>query len=386
MRLAINAASAQIGGAVTYLRNMLPVLARAVASDDCGKILVWARPTLLEGLDILGVETLDPGSAVDALGATGIARRMWFDQWGLARRLRQQCADVLFSSANIGTLRCPVPQVLLVRNPVFFEPLLFERLRSATARARYIAERELILASVRVADRVLFPTRAMLDMVARHAGGPRSTWRVAPYGARHDLFRPRALGSTSSRPFTLLHVSTYYEHKNIGTLLTAMDRLERQSPGQYRLRMTAGFANVPAGPWKPALAEDRERYDHLERRGIALDVGSSSYGSLPDLYRSADVFVFPSYTESFGHPLVEAMASGLPVVAADVPVNREMCGDAAVYFAPFDASACADAVARVALDHSLAAQLRDRGLHRAAQFTWERHVESLWSAIRETLA
>jgi glycosyltransferase involved in cell wall biosynthesis len=386
MRLAINAVSAQMGGAVTYLRNVLPVLARTVASRDKGRILLWARPELASGLNAPGIEVRSPGAAADALGAVGIGRRIWFDQWELPRRLRREHVDALFSSANIGSLRSPVPQLLLVRNPIFFEPILLDRLGSLAMRVRYAAERRLIIASIRASQVVFFPTRAMLDMVAAYAGGPPSNWRVAPYGARHDLFHPVPGAAKASKPVSLLHVSHYCDQKNIGTLLAAVQRLENRAPGRYHLRLTAGLSDLRPGPRLPSLAVDQERYLRLERCGAVLDWGSRSYASLPDLYRSADLFVFPSYSESFGHPLVEAMASGLPIVAADVAVNREMCADAAIYFPAFDAVACAEAIERVTKDGALAAQLRQQGLQRAAQFTWERHVEVLWSAIGEMLA
>jgi glycosyltransferase involved in cell wall biosynthesis len=293
---------------------------------------------------------------------------------------------VLFSSANIGSLRCPIPQVLLVRNTIYFDPYIRDRVRSPWARARTLAERRLVVASVLAADVVLFPSQAMLDLVAIDTGGPRSSWHVAPYGARRDLFKPTPGAAKASHPVTVLHVSHYCEQKNIGTLLQAMSCLESSSPGQYRLRMTAGMRDLRPGSRWPSLTEDLRRYTQLEAQGVALDLGSRPYSSLPDLYRSADVFVFPSYTESFGHPLVEAMASGVPVVAADVPVNREMCGDAALYFPPFDAAACAEVIARVVEDSELARQLGERGLGRAEQFTWERHVEALWSAIEEVVS
>ncbi len=177
-------------------------------------------------------------------------------------------------------------------------------------------------------------------------------------------------------------MSVYYDQKNLGTLFSALERLQTQEPGTYRLRTTSGLRSVRAGPIHPNLEAERDASLRLERDGVVEDLGGQSYETLPDLYRAADIFVFPSYTESFGHPLVEAMASGLPVVAADVPVNREMCGDAAVYFSPFDADACAQAIARVSADATLAARLRAAGLARARDFTWERHVAVLWSAFR----
>jgi glycosyltransferase involved in cell wall biosynthesis len=383
MTLAINAVSAQMGGGVTYLRNLLPLLAGTAASHDGGPILLWAPKELASAVDSPGIDPRDPGRAADASGPMGVARRLWFDQATFPKRLRSERVDALFSSANFGVLRCPVPQVLLVCNPIYFDPHYIERMRSTVARLRTLAERRLSVASIRVADVVLFPSKAMLDLAAVATGGPRPNWRVTPFGSQPGLFSPRSDPTRSSRQIKVLHVSHYCDQKNVGTLLRAMACLEQQSAGRYLLHLTAGLAELRAGPRLPSLKEDMELYRELERRGAALDLGGCSHGTMPELYRSADVFVFPSYTESFGFPLVEAMSSGVPIAAADVPINREMCGDAAVYFPPFDAEACARAIERVANDAEMSARMRERGLQRARQFTWTRHVEDLWDAIRE---
>ncbi|MGA2449158.1 MAG: glycosyltransferase family 1 protein [Polyangiaceae bacterium] len=383
MTLAIHAASAQMGGAMTYLRNILPLMAGSAASQNASRILLWAQHELQSVVDSPAIDRRDPGGASDTSTPLGIGRRIWFDQSSLPKQLRAERVDVLFSSANFGVLRCPVPQVLLVCNTIYFEPRFTERMRSPLLRLRTMAERQLVIASIRAADVVLFPSRAMMDLTAVATGGPRPTWHVAPFGAQPGLFSPRCGPRSFSSPTRVLHVSHYSEQKNIGTLLRAMTSLEQRSRGRYFLQLTAGMAERRPGARLPSLSEDVALYRQLERRGAALDLGQRSYGALPDLYRSADVFVFPSYTESFGFPLVEAMSSGVPIVAADVPIHREMCGEAAVYFPAFDAEACARAIERVANDAELSAQMRDRGLRRAGEFTWSRHVESLWDAVRE---
>jgi glycosyltransferase involved in cell wall biosynthesis len=382
VRLAINATSAHMGGAVTYLRSVLPELARRMAAAGEGRTLLWAPRGALGDTAVPGLESRDPGGAANANGLGGIGRRLWFDQVELPRRLREDRADALYSSANFGTLRPGVRQALLIRNPVYFDPLIFERIHAPRIRAQYRLQRELALASIRAADVVLFPTRAMQDMVTAFTGRVLGDWRVAPYGARRDLFRPADGRPARTGPAELLHVSLYCDHKNVRTLLAALERLEARRPGGHRLRLTAGFGSIEPGPLYPDLAGDREAFARLAARGVAQDVERRAYASLPELYRSSDVFVFPSYTESFGHPLVEAMASGLPVVAADVPVNREMCGDAALYFRTFDPDDFAATIERVTGDAALYARLREEGLARAREFTWERHVDVLWSALR----
>jgi alpha-1,3-rhamnosyl/mannosyltransferase len=100
-------------------------------------------------------------------------------------------------------------------------------------------------------------------------------------------------------------------------------------------------------------------------------------GYVPDddlaaLYSGADVFVFPSIHEGFGLPVIEAMACGAPVICSDRSALPEITDGAAILVDPGDRAALTRAIARVLDDHSLQAQLRARGLARAAAFTWER--------------
>src|SRR5690606_25403891 len=109
---------------------------------------------------------------------------------------------------------------------------------------------------------------------------------------------------------------------------------------------------------------DTAEYDALVRRtgelGVRqnwVELGYVPYPELGHPSELADLYVFPSFTESFGHSLVEAMACGLPVVASGMPVNREVCGDAGVYFDTFDAADCANKIAAVLTDASKAEDL-----------------------------
>jgi glycosyltransferase involved in cell wall biosynthesis len=89
------------------------------------------------------------------------------------------------------------------------------------------------------------------------------------------------------------------------------------------------------------------------------------------------IYVTPAYIETFAHPLVEAMASGLPVVASDLAVHREICGEAAVYFPRFSAEGLAETVARIARSRENLRGMVSVGRERSLQFSWKRHVEEI---------
>ncbi len=382
MRVAINATSAKMGGAATYLFNLLPQLVRQLEGDRESSIVVWTGPDVgrLSGLHRRVEVRTHEGAA------NGGLRRLLFDQLELPRALRRGAFDVLFSSANLGPLRSPCRQVLLVRNPIYFSPEYERRMVNRRVKLRLRFQRWLTLRAIEGADQVLFPTRAMMTMVASYIPGPRANWSVAPYGVRHDLFSPppsRDEGRDRPSMVQLLHVSHYCDQKDLGTLLRALALLDQRHPGKYHLTLTAGLEGLrdQSNPHCPSLAEDRRLLRRLDSRGVVTDLGAVPYEALPERYRRADLFVFPSYTESFGHPLVEAMASGLPVLAADVPVNREMCGDAAAFFPTFDSRALAELIEGLTTRRASLGAMRESGLARSAEFTWERHAAQLVAAM-----
>jgi glycosyltransferase involved in cell wall biosynthesis len=89
---------------------------------------------------------------------------------------------------------------------------------------------------------------------------------------------------------------------------------------------------------------------------------------LPLFYNAAEVFVFPSFFEGFGLPVVESMASGLPTITSFGSSLEEVSGDAALLIDPLDTAAIAEALERVLGDAELRRQLSERGLRQSARF------------------
>ena len=115
-------------------------------------------------------------------------------------------------------------------------------------------------------------------------------------------------------------------------------------------------------------------------------LGNVDYADLPALYAENDVFVTPSMSETFGHPIIEAMAAATPVIASDTPVHREVCGESAVFFPGLSVDALVDAIKMLDRDP----QCRKRILDEAStlierDYSWEGHVDRLLENL-ETVA
>lgn len=147
-------------------------------------------------------------------------------------------------------------------------------------------------------------------------------------------------------------------NKNVRRVLDAAAALPRESPLRIRL----------IGQLDPALEP------YARERGIPEDrlvwIGPLSDDELAREYRDARVFVWPSLHEGFGIPPLEAQTLGTPVIASDIPINREILGDSARYFAPQDDLALSELLQTVADDDALHAELVEAARRNAARFTW----------------
>ena len=166
----------------------------------------------------------------------------------------------------------------------------------------------------------------------------------------------------------VLYVGTLQPRKNIERLLEAFALARRRRGLQERLVL------VGRTGWLSESLQNRIR----DMADAVVLVGYVPENDLPLLYAGATVFVLPSLFEGFGMPLLEGMASGTPVIAANTSSLPEVVGDAGLLFDPLNTEELAEALARACEDRELREQLQAGGLARAGLFTWE-------EAARKTL-
>jgi glycosyltransferase involved in cell wall biosynthesis len=166
----------------------------------------------------------------------------------------------------------------------------------------------------------------------------------------------------------LLAVANRKHHKNLVAAVEVLARLRADDPS---------LTLVVGGDHFPEWAEVLHRAESLGVRDAIVDLPHVSDAALAALYRGAECLLFPSIYEGFGLPVLEAMACGAPVVAANTTSIPEVAGDAALLFAPDDFAGMADGVRRIRTDHDLRQRLVDAGRSRAAAFTWDNAAEQL---------
>jgi glycosyltransferase involved in cell wall biosynthesis len=386
MHILFNAFAASSGSGLTYVRNVAAVLARRsevratfVVAPSLGREFgAWPN--------VIVEEVGEPQSA---------GRRFLWEQSELARLIRRLQPDVLVSAGNFALRRSPVPQILLSGNSLY---------TSADYRRDLLRRREYGLwmdngvrayfaaKSVNWADVTVAPSEAFAQDLRQWTRDKRVV-------AIHHGFDPEVFFSDNSPlPETvrvvldstnscvrLLFVSHFNYFRNFETLFRGVNLLRAMLPDRnvkllLTTRLRSGdnpgdFRTEPAAE----LVRELGIQDHV------VELGAIPYRQLHHLYRACDVYVTPAYAETFAHPVVEAMSCGVPVVASDLPVHREVARDAAVYFPSFSAEVLAEQVRDVVNSPALARNLSRVGELRAAEFSWEKHVDELQRVARELL-
>ena len=193
-----------------------------------------------------------------------------------------------------------------------------------------------------------------------------------------DAEAARLLGPVRPGAVEILHVGSTVPRKRIPLLLRAFAEVRRTIPGARLVRVGGALT-----------AEQRRLAAELGIGGALAELPFLERRTLAAVYRRAALVVNPSQREGFGLPLVEAMACGAPVLAADLTVLREVGGDAAAYAAGDDAeawaSAVADEIGRLASPDSRAAA-RERALRRAARFSLEAYARGIAGVYDPVLA
>jgi glycosyltransferase involved in cell wall biosynthesis len=319
--------------------------ARAAARPELGGVERWARELAVRLPKAGPYEVVRPSAALSHR-----AGHAW-EQLVLPARARR--AQLLLNPANLAPVAFPRNAVVIhdaaaLREPGWYSPLYAawqQRVLPLIARRARLA--------ITPSD---FSRRELRELVGVEA-------RVVPGGV-DARFRPDAdpeparAALALTRPYVLT-VASRTARKNLASLATTAARLHAQ-----------GIELVAAGGARPQFQPETTT-------GVR-PLGHVPDDHLPGLYAGAQAFVLPSLHEGFGLTCLEAMACGVPVVAANAGALPETCGDAARYADPFDHENIADEVEAAIADDAL----RTAGPRHARAYTWERTVRELDALLR----
>jgi glycosyltransferase involved in cell wall biosynthesis len=354
---------ARQGGGETYLRRLVLGLSRITLTSD-EKISVlkgsapW-NPPVPDALPAL-VAPIDPAQR---------RRRILWEELSLPRWMPRHKPDVVHFAYGTAPRRYRAPHVLTVHDTLrFFFPgeiPSIERLYKS-----------FVEGSVRRNQpRVICVSNTDADAFCQYVNYPRDRVTAVYHGVDHDIFKPPA--QPVEKEELVAWVGRPYPRKNLDLILRAIAELRANGNSRVRLLLV--------GP-----SSDEARV--ITERATSLNITSHIQlhppvpaAQLPALLSRAKVFCYPSKYESFGLPVIEAMACGLACVCSDHPVFRELHRDVPLYCDPLDPSSLATQIQSLLSNDTLRLEKERRSLVHAQQFTWERCAAQTLDVYRQAL-
>jgi glycosyltransferase involved in cell wall biosynthesis len=344
----------QDGGPETYERGLIRAIAKI---DRTNEYRVYsfrdAAPACLGPIpDNVVIHVLRPRSRWVSLSATMPMAILW-------DKLEVLHAPLYPPPVCPTRLVFTMHDISPVARPEFFTPAVYRRLNP------------LVRAALRRARVIICVSADAMETTVALAGVERDRIVVVPHGV-DQRFRPIPRDQAQAtvrdnfglaRPY-LLYVGKIMARKNIVRLVEA-----------YAQFLTATKAEIDLVLAGKRLYDTRDVDETIARLGLGSrvhELGHVSDSALPTLYAGAEIFVYATLWEGFGLPVLEAMASGTPVVASNVSSLPEVAGDAALLVNPLDVEAIAAALHRLHEDPLLRGQLVEKAIRRAGQFTWVR--------------
>lgn len=366
MRIAFlaDALDLQSAGVHVYTREIIKALANIETKHEYIIVRVnrSAEPTTFEELPIPYIKI--PGYK---------AYRLF---WQLPRLLAKRKVDVVVEPAHFGPFNLPqhIKRVTFIHD---LTPLLFPQY--------HVYHSQLL-------QRLFLPSilRRAAHVITNSAHTRQDLIQFFPFTANKStatllgkdrIYRPvedaKVLETYGIQPPYWLCVGTIEPRKNIKVLLAAFDRLKAETNGPHQLVLLGKKG------WKSEDIYQRIQ-DSPFREAIHLP-GYVEREALPVIYSMAEVFIYPSFYEGFGLPVLEAMSCGVPVLTADVSSLPEVGGEGALYFDPHSVEELVDWLRKLSQSPALRQQQGRLGLKRAAQFSWKKTARET-DAIFDQLA
>ncbi|HRQ40417.1 MAG TPA: glycosyltransferase family 1 protein [Chloroflexota bacterium] len=371
----------QAGGFKTYTENLIIALAKVDQENEY--ILYLDRPmqpdTKLPTQANFSSHVV-PGS-MSALGMP------WREQLGLTRRVAQDKPDLFHAPCLTAPLYLGCPLVMTIHDMIWLFPERFRQGKSLSFQRKMMEwyNRLIPRLAARKAAVILTVSQAARESIIHHLGVSGNRVLVtyeAPspqYRPIHDRVQIESVRQVRQLPSEfILAIGSADPRKNISTLVQAYALL----PDNLRERFNLGIV------WTHTFLT-AELFAQVEQLGLSNQVyflKQVSNEELVLLYNAATLFVFPSLYEGFGLPPLEAMACGIPVVAANNSSIPEIAGEAALYFQAEDAESMAGIMANTLMDESLRSELIKKGCHHVATFSWEKCAQQTLESYKYSVS
>ncbi len=312
-------------------------------------------------------------------------QRIGRENFSLPGLVKKHDLDVMYYPGNFASWKCPVPYVLAIRSM-----LVYNRPDdSSVSSLKKMYRRYMLPRSAQNAANIITPSEHTKREIIYFLKTEEKKINVIPHGIDVSLFsQPKNETAAKSvfqahfiqKPY-ILYVSALWEYKNHDKLILAFRQLihEHHLPHQLVLvgqgmNSFEGYAHII----KKLIADNR-----LENR--VRMIGFLPHEDLVHLYQSAEVFAFPSLTESFGNPLFEAMAAGTPVLCSNTHAMTDLTGDAALPVNPNNISEFSRSLHRLITDDTLRITFIQKGCEKVNNMSWTECARQTLNIIKQSI-
>ena len=376
MKIIINALSARQGGGQTYIKHLLENFPKNGNSEA---VVVVPKSLKLQ-IDTFNIKKLN---TLEIVGSNPIARMLW-EILILPKIIRNTGADVLFCPG--GSINGNIPKnckiVTTFQNMLPFDQAQSKKYPFGYARFRNWYLHKKLLKSMVKSDLVIFISKYAKSIIENDYGLKLKNSVVIPHGispifkrnVELELLRPSWLPNSEY----LLYVSIFDVYKAQLEVIKAYDLFKKCEKTDLKLVLIGSDHGLYGQRARKLIKELK-----LERD--VLVAGEVLHNELPAIYQNALINIFASETENCPFILLEALASGRPLLASNCQPMPEFGGDAVLYFSPQSPNELSRLIAKVSSSKVLINKLSQKSLERSSLYNWENSATRTWRSIKQLI-
>ena len=363
------------GGMKTFLLELLHALAKR--QDKYFQYHLICSPSNKNIFDEIVQDKLFDRIVVQVNSLNPLTRIL-FEQFKLNKLLKATPNSILLNICNVAVMNCSVPQVTILQAPLSIAAL------RKTLPQKYIVLSKLhkiyynlfVMRSIKISDKTI----AVSEFMRQFLGSMQHKVEVIHEGVNLEQFKNinEATVLENTEPY-ILSISTLFPYKNMDMLLQAYSILKQKG---FKQKLVIGGRD-PDGKQLDIL---RSIAKELNIEADVNFLGLVPYNKVPALYKNAELFLFLSSVETFGLPVLEAMVSGVPVIASDKMSIPEVVNDAGILVNPDNTKEIADKMEYVLSSQEIKNKMIAKGKENVLLFNWDTTAEKFEKIFHDTVA
>jgi glycosyltransferase involved in cell wall biosynthesis len=310
----------------------------------------------------------------------------YWEQVSLPAAAKKYGCELLHCTSNTAPVICSVPLVITLHDIIYLESWsLFSKGFTMYQRFGNLYRRLLVPSALKNSKKIITVSEFEKERIRNFFDWPEDGHLVAVYNGVNDYFKPiydDKILSDVKKKYRLPDNYFFFlgntdPKKNTKNVLKAFaDYIQRNGP-THKLVMLDYEHEALMGLLKEINTP--ELLDQIHLTGYVVNT------DLPAIYNQSDLFLYPSLRESFGIPMLEAMACGIPVITSNTSSMPEVSGGAAILVDPYKPEELTLAIEKLLSDQKLRLKLREAGFNQAAQFSWQKMAEKVLDIYKNVL-